>query len=111
VLWEYELLARERLLDRTLLLFRATKDASAAKGRALAAFQRVAAGGPSGVLPPGREPVALLQTASGPALLVAQQATAAACVVALRAHFQGHDARRLYDPALAVAGEPAPAAR
>jgi hypothetical protein len=100
VLWEYELLTRERLLDRTLLLFRPTREGDDANERALSAFLGVAATAAPVTAGAGRHLVALLRAGTDPTLLVARRPTSAAYVAAIRAHFQKHTAADLADPAL-----------
>ena len=103
VLWEYELLRRENLLPKTLLLFRSA--AGAVNQRALAAFPGSQAGDGMPGLPEHQQMIALLQSPSGPLMLSAQQPTAAAYVVALRAHFQRPDGPGSLAPAAAQAGD------
>ena len=101
VLWEYELLAREQLLDRTLLLFRPGNATAGANEQALAAFQRAVGheategGDGTGAL------VAWLSNHDQPAVLRAMNPGASAYLLALRAHFQGRQGRELADRALA----------
>ena len=92
VRWEYALLAREGLLDRTLLIFRPGADAQAGNRAALAAFPldeavRSCVEG-SLALPL----VALLRLRDRPILLTALTPGPAAYVLALRVHFQHCDA-------------------
>lgn len=87
VLWEYGLLAREGLLDRTLLIFRPGAEAGAANRTALAAFPLD--GASHADLDADATPlVALLHLSGQPVLLTAAQPDPAGYVVALRAHFQ-----------------------
>ncbi len=87
VLWEYELLERENLLGKTLLLFRPSAANDDINQRALEAFP--GAGVASALeLAPDQQLIAWVQSASGPLLLSATQPTAAAYIVALRVHFQ-----------------------
>jgi hypothetical protein len=96
VLWEFELLAKESLVARTVLLFRPGADARNSNRRALQVFPRSdhSADLP-GTIAADAHWVALLPTSTGPRLLTAAQATAAAYVLALRAYFQKCDARVL----------------
>ena len=100
VRWEYALLAREGLLDRTLLIFRPGADAQAGNRAALAAFpldavvrSRLEA---SLALPL----VALLRLRGQPMLLTALTPEPAAYVLALRVHFQQLDVELLTRAAL-----------
>jgi hypothetical protein len=100
VLWEYELLAREKLLDKTLLLFpvvqREGTDGSAA---ALAAFTGAVKISKRFDLAAGQQMIAMIPGAAGvPALLTAGRATAAAYVVAIRGYFQKCTMAQLSDP-------------
>ncbi len=88
VRWEYDLLARERLLDKTLMLFPATLDNDNSAIAALQAFSEATdidvACEPAGV----ERPIALLSTDAGATLLTTRVPTAAAYVAAVRGHFQ-----------------------
>src|SRR5262249_28413412 len=86
LLWEFELLAKESLVDRAILMFRPGEDARDANRRALDAFPRADRG--AEVIGTDAPWVALLPWATGPFLLTAAGPTAAAYVLALRAHFQ-----------------------
>jgi len=102
VLWEYELLSREHLLDRTLLLFRPTKGDDATNLRALDAFSR-ATTIDIAKLGPGKGSLIALTSVTGEAtLLRAARPTAAAYVVALRAFFHKCDPCQLSDNALSL---------
>lgn len=86
--WEFDLVRREDLLERTVLLFHPDPARAASTRRALiwllddeGHVDRLLAAG-TGV------PVAWLHTANGPFLLRADRPSAAAYVVALRTHFQ-----------------------
>lgn len=98
VMWEYELLAREQLLDRTLLLFPPAAADSGAGISALAAFAEAT----QSELPHDAQEsghlIALLATDTGPTLLTAQEPGTAAYVAAVRAHFQQVTAAQLADP-------------
>ena len=98
VLWEYELLEREKLLDRTLLLFRPGKAADPDNRRALAAFPKQGAAGRRFDSVEDAQFVALLQTRNGPTLLTTRSAATTAYLIAMRAHFQKCDANDLADP-------------
>ena len=106
VLWEYELLSREGLLDRTLLLFRPARGDAATNRQALAALHHVTGSGPAPAAPADRSLVALLHDDRDHTLLTARRATASTYVVALRAHFQKCTADDLYDPVYEYAGRP-----
>lgn len=93
VLWEYDLLKREGLIDRTLLLFRPGTDDAAANRRALEAFSTVQ--GVKEDVKEGQHMVALLPAASGSVLLVARQHMAGAFMAAIRAHLQKCTVRAL----------------
>jgi hypothetical protein len=97
VLWEYDLLKREGLIDRTLLLFRPGADGTEANRLALEAFCK--AQNINGDFEGDRNMVALLQTDSGPTMLTARRNIAGAYVAAIRAHFQHCSVRALGDPA------------
>jgi hypothetical protein len=101
VLWEYDLLKREGLIDRTLLLFRPGTDEAAANCRALEAFSTVQ--GVEEDVKDGQHMVALLQTASGPVMLVARRHMAGAFMAAIRAHLQKCTVQALSDPAILFA--------
>ncbi|MBK7645756.1 MAG: hypothetical protein IPJ12_00865 [Betaproteobacteria bacterium] len=102
VRWEYALLARERLLDCTLLLFRPGAAAQADNRSALAAFPLDDAErrrlGDTG----SRPWVALLHTHGKAVLLSADSPDPAAYVLALRAHFQRRDPSTLAQAAAAA---------
>jgi hypothetical protein len=97
VLWEYELIARENLLEKTVLLFPPSQPAES--HAALAAFVETAGLGAELRPPAGRALVAFLPRKSGPILLTAQAPSGAASLVALRAHFQRAGVADLADPA------------
>jgi hypothetical protein len=99
VLWEYGLLAREKLVDRSLLLFPPTGSGGDASAAALRAFAQATgtATGQSTVDDDGRL-IALLTADAGPTLLQAREPDAAAYLVAVRAHFQRTTATQLADP-------------
>ena len=89
---EYQMIVRQGLLDRTVLLFRPGAEAQAGNRAALAAFAK-AGGVPADALDSGAAPlVALLRLRGKPVLLTAERADAPAYVTALRAHFQRRDA-------------------
>lgn len=95
VRWEYALLAREGLLDRTLLIFRPGVDAQAGNRAALAAFpldEAVRSGLEGSLTLPL---VALLWLRDRPILLTALTPGPAAYVLALRVHFQRLDTESL----------------
>jgi len=96
VLWEYDLLKREGLIDRTLLLFRPGSGEAAVNRRALEAF--CSALNVSYEFEADHHMVALLQTDSGPVLLTTRRNLASAYVTAIRAHFQRCSIRALSDP-------------
>jgi hypothetical protein len=99
VRWEYDLLAREGLLERTVLLFRPGTNAQGANRAALAAFplsdaQRARLGDVSVA-----SLVALLHLNGRQVLLSAERPDPAAYVLALRTHFQHLDAVTLAEAA------------
>ena len=101
VQWEYDLLAREKLHDKTLLLFPPTASDNEPEQNiaALTAFTSSAAGDVS--VPDDGELVALLPSRDGaPVLLTARQATASAYVGAIRGFFQKCSVDELADPLL-----------
>ena len=86
--WEFDLLRREQLLERTLLLLHPDPARSESNRRVLGWLlgeellaQHLGSAGEA-------YPVALWHTPSGPRLLTVDKPSAAAYVVALRAHFQ-----------------------
>jgi len=92
---EYELVVREGLLDRTVLMFRPGAEAQVGNRAALAAFE-VAGGAAGSRLERGSAPlVALFRLGGEPVLLTAEHPDAAAYVAVLRAHFQRRDAGSL----------------
>ena len=92
---EYDLIVREGLLDRTVLMFRPGAEAQAGNRAALAAFA-TAGGAVASRLDSGSAPlVALLRLGGEPVLLTAERPDAAAYVAVLRAHFQRRDAASL----------------
>jgi hypothetical protein len=101
VLWEYDLLKREGLIDRTLLLFRPGTDEAAVNRRALEVFSTVQ--GVEEDIKEGQHMVALLQTASGSVLLVARRHMAGAFIAAIRSHLQKCTVQALSDPAMLFA--------
>lgn len=92
VLWEFELLAREKLVERTLLLFR--PGFQQMNRRALEAFCRETGSAVPSVQH-DRQMIALIQSREGSVLLSAREASAEAYLIALRAHFQKLDANEL----------------
>ena len=97
---EYDLIVREGLLDRTVLMFRPGAEAQAGNRAALAAFA-TAGGAVASRLDSGSAPlVALLRLGGEPVLLTAERPDAAAYVAVLRAHFQRRDAASLRRAAL-----------
>ncbi len=98
VRWEYELLARERLLDRTLLLFPSQTQDRAQAHRALANFCDATGTKNAFDIPAGAHPIALLPGAGGPTLVTADAPAATAYLVAIRAFFQSCPATVLVDP-------------
>ena len=88
VLWEYELLSRESLLDRTLLLFPPADDDQSANLAALSAFIKATGINAGFDVLEDRHVVALLNTDAGPTLLTACEPMATAYIVAVRSHFQ-----------------------
>lgn len=97
VRWEYELLARENLIDRTLMLFPPTGDDRSAHIKALAAFTQAAAIDAHFDIPENQHPVALLKTDSGTTLLTADEPGGSAYLVAVRGFFQRSRAAHLAD--------------
>lgn len=100
VLWEYELLGREKLLDRTLLLFPVVqREDTGGNAAALAAFANTVGMDKQFELTAGQQMIAMIPAANGmPALLTAGKATAAAYVVAIRGYFQKCTMAQLSDP-------------
>ena len=86
--WEFELLRRERLLERTLLLLHPAPARQAANARAIGWLLGDEALGHMLLAKCGALPVALWQAATGPVLLTADAPSGSAALVALRAHFQ-----------------------
>ncbi len=99
VRWEYELLTRENLLDRTLLLFAPSADQeSTANISALTAFQEAQNVQSPYEVQPGEKLIALLpRKGSTPVLLTAEEATASAYVTAVRGFFQRCSVAELSD--------------
>lgn len=87
VRWEFDMLAREQLVERTLLLFRPGRSQLEVNRHAMDAFPRLPLDPPTPALGVAACPVALLRTETGPRLLVAHEPSAASYVVALRAFF------------------------
>jgi hypothetical protein len=100
VRWEYELLARERLLDKTLLLFPPTHDATGnTSQRALSAFQEATSATVDTKLGVGQQIIALIPAGEGHyTLLVSSTAGAADYVTAIRSFFQQRTSQDLSDP-------------
>jgi hypothetical protein len=98
VMWEYALLARERLLDRTLLLFPPATGDRSGDSSALRAFAQATQTDVPLDTPEDAHLIALLSTDAGPTLLTASEPGAAAYVVAVRSHFQKCTATQLADP-------------
>ena len=90
--WEIDLLRRENLLGRTVLLFHPDRTRDATNRRAVNWL--LGTNAVSSELEPcrGTEWVALLADEHGPRMLCSERLTAAAYVVALRTHFLGMDA-------------------
>jgi hypothetical protein len=91
VRWEYDLLARERLIERTVLLFRPGPQSQAANRAALEAFpldetERATLGDTDSA-----PLVALVHVEGKPVLLQASSMQPGAYVLVLRAHFQRRD--------------------
>jgi hypothetical protein len=86
--WEFDLLHREHLVNRTILLLHPDPTRDVANHRAIAWLTRDETWLSRLNLPRSVRPVALLQSSSGPYLLTADKPSAATYVVALRAHFQ-----------------------
>jgi hypothetical protein len=99
VRWEYELLAKENLLDRTLLLFAPTADEeSVANISALTAFQEAQDLQSTYEIQSGEKMIALLpRKGSAPMLLTAENATASAYITAIRGFFQRCSVAELSD--------------
>jgi hypothetical protein len=99
VLWEYELIARENLFDRTLVLFPPLPgDESEGNTKVLAALASAFRVSNQFELAKNQHIIAMIPTASGaPTLLTARKVTAAAYIVAMRGHFQKCTARQLAD--------------
>lgn len=93
--WEFELLRREGLLDRTLLLLHPDASRAASNRRALTWLLGDESLADRLLATSAGVPVALLHSAGGPHLLCVDRPSAAAYVVALRAHFQRVPARDL----------------
>jgi MFS family permease len=98
VKWEYQLMAREGLLERVLLLFPPPTEKVGQEEDTLAVFAESTGLNDIGPVSGDLQSIALLQTESGPALLQADRSSAAAYIVALRAHFQRVPARDLASP-------------
>jgi hypothetical protein len=98
VRWEYELLAREGLLEKTLLLFPPSAEDDPAPAAALAAFANATGVVIDFELRHGQHLIGLLHTDAGPTLVTACHGGASAYLVAIRAHFQGCTAADLADP-------------
>lgn len=101
VLWEYNLLKEEGLINRTLLLFTPGVQKAASNSRALEAFSQVQK--VNAVVENDQQMVALMQTDSGPVLLVAKENIASAYLAAVRTHFQRHSFLSGGDPAVIIA--------
>lgn len=95
--WEYEMLASEGLLDRTILLFPPGLTDSGANQAALAIFLETTKIDIDFDIPKDRDMIALLKGEAGYGLLTAADATASAYILALRAHFQKPSASQLAD--------------
>ncbi len=100
VRWEYELLAREKLLDKTLLLFPPVPSGgSEGNDAALATFADAVKMTNRFELAEGHQMIAMIPAANGaPTLLTARKATAASYVVAVRGYFQKCTVNQLADP-------------
>lgn len=93
--WEFEMLRTERLLDRTILLLHPDPARVASNGQAIEWLL-----GPESPANPRSSAcidraIAVLPTSEGPRLLTADKPSAAAYLVALRAHLQQIDPGRL----------------
>ena len=86
--WEFDLLRREGLLERTVLLLHPDRARTASNRRAIGWLTGDEALGQSLEAIGDAYPVAFVYTPSGHRLLTVDQPSAAAYVVALRAHFQ-----------------------
>jgi len=95
VLWEYELLSREHLLNRTLLLFRPAKEEDQANRRALDAFSQATTQIQVGDVARNDHLIALFDSGDGPRLLMARKLSAACYLVALRAQLNPELKNRL----------------
>ena len=91
VLWEYEMLRGEGLLERTLLLFHPGASAAEGNRAALEAFPMADEARAALTHADAGQWVALLHQAGHWALLTSAEATSAHYVLALRLHFQGAD--------------------
>jgi hypothetical protein len=100
VIWEYGLLAREGLLDRTVLLFPPRRDGDDSNRRALESFINATGIEPPEAAPAGAAMVALLRVDGASVLLTSQSMTAASYVIALRVHFQKCAIKHLTEPLL-----------
>ena len=99
VRWEYEMLASESLLDKTLLLFPpCDDDTGIAALAALRAFQDATNVDVDRRDAPGQHLIALLPTAGRHVLLVADTAGASAYITAIRGFIQQCSPRQLSDP-------------
>jgi len=98
VLWEFDLLSKEKLLDRAILLFRPGAATAEINRRALRAFPTSVDSGLAELPATAGKMIALLPSSKGPALLIAKRPTAASYVVALRAHFQKCGVDKLCEP-------------
>ena len=99
-MWEYELIARENLLDKTLLLFPPVPNlGSENNDTALATFREAVNLNYEFEVAKDQQMIAMIPAANSvPTLLTARHPTAAAYVVAVRGHFQKCTVNQLADP-------------
>ncbi len=107
---EFDLLAREKLTSKAVVLFRPGADALELNRRVLATALHTLRADARFEFPPHRQPVALLDSAGTPLLLTAAKPAAAAYLIAIRAHFQHIDAVQLELATEALEAPTAPAA-
>ncbi len=92
VQWEYDLLKREQMIQKVLLLFRPEPTALASNRRACEWYCDGSGDLLDDIVGAGQAPVAMYLSTDGPLLMTASKADAAAYVLALRMHFLGSSA-------------------
>ena len=110
VRWEYEMLAREQLLDKTLLLFPPTDDETPEAGHAaLSAFQEATGVIVDSNFGAGRKIIALVPAGEGRHEIITSDTTdAAVYLTAIRSFFQQRSRQDLSDPILKLAAPTCP---